>query len=171
MKPFLLVLLFLVTILTIATPSSALQPGDPAPPFFLRTSDGSPFFLSDQVGPSKKGDAKGLVLNFFAPHCKPCWHELPILNSLAEEFKKKGIRIVIIGYREDFDRILEMLEELKVDQPIILSDPYGKVGGKYQVRFLPTTVLIGSDGRIKEIIRGELPGFRETLWQKVNALR
>jgi thiol-disulfide isomerase/thioredoxin len=160
----------LLLIWSLATPSLALQPGDPAPPFFLRDSNGSPFFLSEQVEPTKRGDIKGLVLNFFASHCKPCRSELPILNSLVTEFKNKGIKLVIIGYREDFDRILPMLEELKVDQPLVLSDHYGKIGDRYGVRFLPTTFFIGSDGKVKEMIRGELPHFEKVLKGKVQQL-
>jgi hypothetical protein len=35
-------------------------------------------------------------------------------------------------------------------------DRYGTVGDEYQVRFLPTTFFIGAEGRVKDIIFGEI---------------
>ena len=65
---------------------------------------------------------------------------------------------MIIGYKEGFDGFMGMLEDLKVDKPVILSDPYGKAGKGYGVYGLPMTVFIGADGKVKEIVRGELTG-------------
>ncbi len=41
-----------------------------------------------------------------------------------------------------------MLEDLKVNKPLILSDPYGKAGKEYGVYGLPMTVFIGADGKV-----------------------
>jgi len=113
---------------------------------------------------------KGIIINFFASYCKPCRHELPVLNSLVEELKKKGIEVVIIGFDEDFDHVLRLLDEIGVDKPIILADMYGKVGEKYGVRYLPTTFFLDADGRVKYIIRGELPDFEKVIRQQVEKL-
>ena len=92
------------------------------------------------------------------------------MNSLVDEFGKKGIKIVIVGYGEDFDKINEMLSEIKVDKPIILSDVYSRIGAKYGVNRLPHTVLIGSDGKVKDIIRGELPNIEKVIREKAGKL-
>ncbi len=152
-----------------ATHSFALSINDPAPLFSLRDSNNKYFHLSDYVHPSKKG-VKGIILNFFASYCKPCKNELPVLNSLVDEFGKKGIKIVIVGYGEDFDKINEMLNEIKVDKPIILSDVYSRIGAKYGVNGLPHTVFIGSDGKVKDIIRGELPNIEKVIREKAGEL-
>lgn len=52
-----------------------------------------------------------------------CLSLIPLLMNLG----KKGIKIVIVGYGEDFDKIKEMLSEIKVDKPIILSDVYSRI--------------------------------------------
>jgi hypothetical protein len=54
-----------------------------------------------------------------------------------------------------------LLTELKVNKPVVLSDDHGAVGEKYGVRFLPVTFFIGSDGRIKDVIYGEISGEKE----------
>lgn len=152
-----------------ASMSFALNINDPAPLFSLRDGNNKYFHLSDYVTPSKKG-VKGIILNFFASYCKPCKNELPVLNSLVDEFEKKGIKIVIVGYGEDFDRIKEMLSGIKVDKPIILSDVYSRIGAKYGVNGLPHTVFIGSDGKVKDIIRGELPNIEKVLREKAGKM-
>jgi peroxiredoxin len=54
-----------------------------------------------------------------------------------------------------------LLAELKIEKPIVLSDRNGKVGEKYGVKFLPTTFFIGSDGRVKEVVFGEIKNEKE----------
>ncbi|MBA4348367.1 MAG: hypothetical protein C0415_00035 [Thermodesulfovibrio sp.] len=161
--------LCLCFIILFASASFALNVNDSAPLFSLRDSSSKIFYLSDYTG-VKGRNTKGLIINFFASHCEPCKHELPVLNSLVDEFKSKGIKVVIIGYREDFDKIFEMLNEIKVDKPIILSDVYGKVGEKYGVKGLPMTIFIGANGKVKDIIRGELPNIEKVLREKAGRL-
>ncbi|MFO7665959.1 MAG: TlpA disulfide reductase family protein [Desulfobacterales bacterium] len=141
-----------------AEPSFALSANDAAPPITLRDSSGTYFYLSDYIGSSAKKPVKGIIVNFFASTCDPCKRELPALNSLADEFKQKNIKVVTIGYKEGFDAFMGMLEDLKVNKPVILSDPYGKAGKEYGVYGLPMTVFIGADGKVKEVVRGELTG-------------
>lgn len=156
-------------ILAFVSTASALEINQDAPLFSLRDKDGEFFHLSDNVGPKKKGHLKGLILNFFSSTSGPCKRELPILNSLADEFAKK-IKIVIVGYQEDMEKTLEFLETLKVDKPLTLADPHGWVGRKYSVKGLPMTFFIGSDGKIKDIIPGELTDFEKVLREKAGKL-
>ena len=163
-----LVLLAAFTLL--ATTAFALKLNEPAPSFALRDSTDCNFYLSDYVGPKKKKPCKGVILSFFASYCKPCRNELPVLNGLVDEFEKKGIKVVLIGFNEDFDKIGEMLNELKVDKPVILADRYGKVGEKYGVKFLPMTLFIAPDGTVRDMIRGELPDIEKVFRQKAAKL-
>lgn len=150
--------LIMCAVLCAGQPSFALSENQTAPPIALRNNQGTYFYLSDCIGPSAKKPAKGVIVNFFASTCDPCKKELPALNSLIDEFTQKDIRVVIIGYKEGFNAFMEMLDNLKVDKPIILSDPYGKTGKEYGVYGLPMTVFIGADGKVKEIVKGELTG-------------
>jgi peroxiredoxin len=135
---------------------AALKPNDAAPTFSLRDLDGKDFYLSDVIGLQAKEKANGAVLSFFASWCLPCSMELPLINSMTEELKGKGIKVILVGLKENVDQIGSLLSELKVDKPLVLSDRYGKVGERYQVRFLPTTFFIGADGKVKDIIFGEI---------------
>lgn len=146
----------------LASPAfAAPKANDPAPVFSLKDKDGKDFSLTDVVGPNPKNKSNGVILGFFASWCVPCRNELPILNSLVDELKGKGVKIVIVGFLEDYDTIGAMLAELKVSKPLALSDQHGAVAEKYGVRFLPVTFFIGGDGKIKSVIYGEISGEKE----------
>lgn len=140
---------------------AALKINDPAPLFSLQDAAKNEFSLGHIVGAASKEKRNGVVLSLFASWCVPCRKELPILNSLVDELNGKGVKVVVIGVREDFQTIRSLLAELNVDKPVVLSDRDGKVAGLYQVRFLPTTFFIGPDRTIKDIIFGEISGQAE----------
>jgi thiol-disulfide isomerase/thioredoxin len=140
---------------------AALKVNDDAPAFTLRDSVGRDFYLSDVVGATRKEKVNGVIVSFFASWCVPCRQELPLINSLVDELKGKGIKVVLINVKEDFPTINALLAELKVDKPVVLSDRFGQVSEKYQVRFFPTTFFIGADGKIKGTIFGEIQGEKE----------
>lgn len=151
-------------------PASALNVNDAAPPITLRDANNEMFFLSSYVGPGSKRARKGLVISFFASWCVECRTELPILNSLVAEFEKKGIGIIIIGSREEFSVFEGMLEELKVDKPIILSDMHGVATKNYGVKGLPTTFFIGADGKIRDVIYGVMPDTLKAVRDRAHKL-
>ncbi len=146
----------LAIFLSASSSFAALKPNDAAPPFSLRDSAGNDFYLSDVQGVKSKEQISGVILSFFASWCIPCRNELPIINSLSDEMQREGVKVVLIGVKEDFKSINALLADLKVDKPLVLSDRNGKVSEQYQIRFLPVTFFIGRDGKIKHIIYGEI---------------
>ncbi len=151
--------------------AAALKLDDTAPAFSLRDLDGKEFNLSDHAGATKKEKGNGVILSFFASWCTGCRNELPLVNSLVDELTGKGIKVVIVDVKEDVETIGAFLAQLKVDKPVVLMDRYGKAGDKYQVRFLPTTFFIGADGRVKDIIFGEIIDKRELMASVVKLLK
>jgi thiol-disulfide isomerase/thioredoxin len=140
---------------------AALKPNDTAPTFSLRDIEGKDFYLGDYVGATRKETGNGVILSFFASWCAGCRNELPLINSLVDELKGKGIAVVIVDIKEDPDTIGEFLAGLKVDKPVVLSDRYGKTAELYGVRFLPSTFFLGADARVKHIIFGEIYDAKE----------
>jgi thiol-disulfide isomerase/thioredoxin len=161
MNKYLLTLL--LSLLFASSAAAALKLDDTAPAFSLNGLDGKDFYLGDYAGSTKKDKGNGVILSFFASWCAGCRNELPLINSLVDELRGKGIKVVIVDVKEDVDTIGAFLAELKVDKPVVLMDRYGKAGDKYQVRFLPTTFFIGADGLVKDIIFGEISDKRELM--------
>jgi thiol-disulfide isomerase/thioredoxin len=158
MRKIVIIMLFLMGASSV---SAALKTNDVAPAFSLPDNTGKEYHLSDILSARANEKTGGVIVSFFASWCVPCRQELPLINSLVDELQGKGIKIVLINVKEDPGSIKALLSELGVDKPLVLSDFYGRVSEKYQVRFLPTTFFIGSDGRIKDIIFGGIEGEKE----------
>jgi len=158
MRKMVIIMLFLMSASSV---SAALKTNDVAPAFSLPDSAGKDYYLNDILSATAKEKAGGVIVSFFASWCVPCRQELPLINSLVDELQEKGIKVVLVNVKEDPGSIIALLSELKVDKPLVLSDRYGRVSEMYQVRFFPTTFFIGRDGRIKDIIFGEIEGEKE----------
>ncbi|OGW36797.1 MAG: hypothetical protein A2010_05675 [Nitrospirae bacterium GWD2_57_9] len=148
------VLTILLVALLAPSALAALKINDAAPAFSLPGAGQRNFSFGAGPGAQSSEKGKAYVLSFFATWCPACREELPILDSLVDELSARGITVVLIGVREDFEEIGDLLNELKVKKPLVLNDQKGTVAEKYQVRFLPTTFFIGSDGKVKDIIFG-----------------
>jgi thiol-disulfide isomerase/thioredoxin len=123
--------------------------GHPAPPFELVTLDGETLRLSDLKG-------KPVILNFWATWCGPCRAEFP-------EFQKAAVdnadRLVIIGVNhtstDQAELVPDFLAEFGVTFPIAL-DQKGELSKAYQLKGLPTTIFIDSNGVVNELFMGPL---------------
>jgi peroxiredoxin len=135
---------------------AALRTNDVAPVFSVPDLNGRTFVLRDALQSGRKAVSGGVVLSFFATWCGPCQKELQILNELAADLQAKGVSVVIIDLKEDIAVIRHFIEWHKLDKVTVLSDRDGKMAEQYQVRFLPTTFCIGADGKVKDMIYGEV---------------
>lgn len=119
-----------------------------APDFEVTTTRGEHFRLSDNVG------KKIVVLNFFATWCGPCRAEMPELNRYFNVHKSEPFVLIGIDAEEKGDRVDAFLGELKVDFPAGVDD--GPIRKQYGVESLPTTVVIGVDGKVQLYETGAL---------------
>ncbi|MEK6743606.1 MAG: TlpA disulfide reductase family protein [Nitrospirota bacterium] len=153
--------LVLPVMLLCSSPSfAALRTNEVAPAFSLPDLDGKAVVLRDVLKGGRRASG-GVVLSFFATWCGPCRKELPILNSMAGELQAQGVAVVIVDLKEDAAVIRRFVEDLKLDGLTVLMDGDGKTAAKYQVRFLPMTFCVGADGRIKDMIYGEVRSSNE----------
>jgi len=119
-----------------------------APPFSLTTPDNQPIALADYAG-------KVVLINFWATWCGPCVKELPDLSALAQRYEAQGL--VVIGVNVDRGRpkpVRKFISKNHLVLPVAL-DPKGSVRQQYEVIALPTTYLIGRDGRFLGKAMGE----------------
>jgi hypothetical protein len=65
-----------------------------------------------------------------------------------------------VNERDDPDAALAWIEEFDVAYPS-LADPSGYLSYRFEVPFLPATIVIGADGRLRFRVVGEID--RETL--------
>lgn len=114
---------------------SAMQP----PEFSGFTVDGQRVSLDSLQG-------KVVILNFWATWCLECRPEMPMFERLHREFGAQGLSVVGINAREGATAVRVYAKELGLTFPLIL-DQRGTINAAYGVIGLPTTFLIGRDGR------------------------
>jgi len=89
---------------------------------------------------------KVVLVNFWASWCAECRPEMPVLERLHRELAPQGLVVVGINAREERAVVLRYARELGLTFPLVL-DRDGKINAMYGVVGLPTTFVVGRDGR------------------------
>jgi peroxiredoxin len=119
------------------------EEGHRAPDFSLKTLDGKTVRLFDFRG------KKVVLINFWATWCPPCRVEMPSLQKIHADYKKKGFEILAVSVDTDANReIREFMGELRLTFPVLL-DPDMKVARRYRVFGLPASILVDRGGMIR----------------------
>jgi thiol-disulfide isomerase/thioredoxin len=108
-------------------------------PFDLQNIHGGRVIRKDFIG-------KVTIVNFWATWCTPCVKEIPMLNRLMKEMKDYSFEIMSINFGEEKSRIIDFMKKVDVDFPVLL-DEKGRVAGKWNAIVLPSSYVIGPDGR------------------------
>ncbi len=126
-----------------AAPALAAPPavGSLAPDFSLATTTGKAVKLS-----SLRGHV--VVVNFFATWCPPCRAETPDLISASGAFAPRDVTFVGVDVKESAQLVSEFASAKGIGYTLVL-DTDGKVNDAYDVRAIPTTYVVGRDGRIQ----------------------
>jgi thiol-disulfide isomerase/thioredoxin len=124
-----------------------LQPGRAVPAFRVPSMNNRAVTISDA---SLKGSV--YLLDVWATWCPDCIVELPALRDLNTKYGKRGLRIVSVSVDEEqgtADRYRRIGDPMPWTHGFAGAAPDG--GGPlagFEVAWLPTTILVGKDGRI-----------------------
>lgn len=120
-----------------------IAPGNSAPTFTYNDINGKSVSLSDFNG-------KLVYIDFWATWCGPCRGEIPHLDKLEKDYKGKKIVFVKISLDDDMDAWRKMVTEKKLGGVQLHADGAwsSEVAKNYQIKSIPTFVLIGADGKI-----------------------
>lgn len=159
--------------------SDSLSVGDEAPKFLLREAmTNEATYLSDYVGktlrqPWKKQPRHVVVVSFWATWCEPCKIEIPLLMSMAEEFKEQPVKIFLVNTREDRkmneDSIRAVMNRRGYALPCLL-DATGTVADRYAVKGLPMIVVIDKMGVVRKVNRGYHENFHVEIAELIREL-
>ena len=123
------------------------DPPQPAPEISVTDRDGKTLALADLKG-------KLVLVNLWATWCQPCIKEMPSLAGLP---KALGDGFVLLAVSEDRGggKVVEpFVEKLGLDKLKVYLDPESKVGHAFNVRGLPTSVVIGPKGDVLGRVEG-----------------
>lgn len=128
------------------------------------------FELPGVTKPVRLADLKGQVVyvDFWASWCAPCKQSFPWMNEMQAKYGPRGFSVIGVTVdqkREDTDKFLASTPA-KFN---IAYDPEGKVAGLYKPKGMPTSYLIGADGKVRAIHVGFREADREALEREIQA--
>lgn len=147
-----------------------VEPGTTAPDFTLPDTAGAKIRLSDYAG-------RVILLTFWSCYTDTCFTTVKVFEDLLGRLGPLGLAAPTVC--EEIppglaaDNYAGLLARCSTGQKILL-DPEREVRGRYRVRQLPTSVLIGPDLKVIEVVRGvpplRDPAFLERVEKLVRSL-
>ena len=155
MKKFLILLLALLCIPTIALATGLPVVGEEAPDFEVTLLNSETFRLSEQRG-------KVVLINIWATWCGPCVAEMPDIDQLAKDYAEE---LVVIGVNcgEAEQTIADFVAENGYSYLFAADTDYYISGMLYPTTAIPYTIVVDADGMITQLHRGGGAGMYEVL--------
>lgn len=154
-------LLISIALLLTSAPAGALEAGTNLPEIELPGPGGVPVRISRQPG-------KVLYVDFWASWCGPCRQSFPWMNAMHEKYQAHGFQVIGINVDaqgEDAEKFLA-----KVPAKFTVAyDPKGNSARLFGVKGMPTSLLIGKDGKIISQHIGFNDDSREKMEQAIQA--
>jgi len=132
-----------------------------------RSYDVAPWPAARAVPPLQAPDLQGriwrladlrgrvVLLNFWATWCPPCRAEMPSLQQLTELYSPQQLQVLALNVGEGPRRIASYLQSAGLHLTVLL-DPGSEIARQWGADALPTTYLIGPEGRPRLRVRGEV---------------
>ena len=120
----------------------------PAPALTLKDITGKTYTLADYRD-------HVVLVNFWATWCEPCRAEMASMQQLKERLAGKPFVVLLVNYGEARARVADFLKRESVEGTILL-DPNQDAPRAWRVRVLPSSFLIGPDGRVRYSVIGEI---------------
>jgi len=119
-----------------------LEPGQRPPDFLLQDLAGHSHSLSQYRG-------HVVVLHFWATWCPFCRGEIPKLTEAHQHWSSDGVTIVAVSVDQHREHLVDFVTTAGVPYAVVADiDLPESVARRYHVSGLPTTFIIGRDGRI-----------------------
>ena len=138
--------------------------GEDAPAFTLDRLDG------EQVTLASHRDKNIVILDFWATWCKPCRDALPAMSNVAHRFQQQGVVFYAVNLGQTAADIRSFLEKAQLDVTVLLTGADPKLSEDYGIKGIPQTVVIGKDGKVKQVHVGYTPATPRQLQAELEGL-
>ena len=116
--------------------------------FTLKNLDGEDVSLEGLLKSNK-----AVLLNFWATWCPPCREEIPDLIKLQETYQGRSFTVLGVDVGESAAKVSSFADKIGINYPVVL-DGNNRVAETYGIVGIPTSMLIGSDGKILGVYYG-----------------
>ena len=106
---------------------------------------------ADTALPQTRG--RVVLVDFWASWCAPCKASFPAYARLHEEFARRGLVIIGIGVDDSRDEYVKFLKRHAPPFPTVL-DGDKRLVSTVAIPAMPTSYLVGRDGRVRFIHEG-----------------
>ena len=114
------------------------------------------FNLNDVDLTGKKGNI--MILNFWATWCVPCKKEMPSLEKLSKEYTEILIYPINLE-KPNQDKTYKFFNDLEISKLKIYFDPNFSLVKLFNMRGVPTSILIDKNGQEFGRVIGEIDFF------------
>jgi cytochrome c biogenesis protein CcmG, thiol:disulfide interchange protein DsbE len=112
---------------------------------------------------------KVVYLDFWASWCVPCRQSFPWMTELQRKLEKDGLVIVAVNLDQERADAEHFLSEFMPSFRVAF-DPKGALAERYHVNGMPTSVLIGRDGKALTVHQGFRSKDRDALEQQIRSV-
>jgi len=124
--------------------------------FSLLALTTAPAYATIIKDPINFADYKGkwIVISYWASWCSYCMEEVPELNAFYQSHRNK---VVMFGVNYDDGPVTTLSQRIQASGvmfPTFAYDPTQYFHFRMGISGLPTTFLIGPDGKLKRILQG-----------------
>jgi thiol-disulfide isomerase/thioredoxin len=107
------------------------------------------------AGPLDLGKYKGKVvyLDFWASWCGPCKLSFPYMQRMTAKYPASDFVVLAVNLDKSRPKADAFLADVGSRLPVVY-DPAGAIATRYAVKEMPTSVLIGRDGRVRHVHKG-----------------
>ncbi|MDR3244702.1 MAG: TlpA family protein disulfide reductase [Elusimicrobiota bacterium] len=125
--------------------------------FSLKDLNGKNIKLSDYKG-------KAVFLDFWATWCPPCRASIPAVIDLHKKTENNpSIAIIGINLSENKTKVADFVKGYDMSYTILLGEQ--SIAAAYQVRSIPTFIIIDKEGKLVKKYVGYFPNI-EKEWLK-----
>ena len=133
-----------------------LLAGQRPPQFSVTDLNGTQRSLEDYAG-------NILVLHFWATWCPYCRSQIPQLQTLHNEWGRKGVEVLAISTDENPQQLQQFVEANRLPYPIIADNGEGGpyfLGDRYEVSSIPVTYILDREGKVFLRLQGAIDLIR-----------
>ena len=155
-------IMMLALCIGLTSTASAQAAKNIAPDFTLKSETGKNLKLSELRG-------KVIMINFWASWCGPCRQEMPVLDQLYKHYRPLDFTVLGVNVEQNPDDAKSLLKDVSVSFPI-LFDKENKVSKLYNIKGMPSTVLVDRDGNVRYVHIGYQSGTEQEYQQQIRTL-